>query len=119
MPVKPSKCGYGPLVVCGGVGSTGKYPVYPPLRTFNIVLSLIVQVTCPFQFHSGDGSSAVTSVVGRLTLAPRPATSYLSHSTNPSTRTLGIAAHVTFVIVRGSFCVVKFPVKPAGRVASS
>src|ERR1051326_4849542 len=119
MPVRPSKCGAGPAVVCGGVGSTGKYPQYPPLRTLSIVFELIVQVIWPFQFTSGDGSSAVVSVVGRLTLAPRPATSYLSHSTKPSALTLGDTAHVSLFIVRGSFCVVKLPVYPAGLVASS
>ena len=67
------------------------------------MLLLIVQVTWPFQFHSGDGSSAVTAVVGRVALAPRPVTLYLSHSTNPSARTLGEIAHVSLVIVRGSF----------------
>src|SRR5262249_311762 len=68
-----------------------------------------------FQFVSGDGSSAVTAVVGRLALAPRPSMSYLSHSTNPSARTFGEIAHVTLFIVRGSFSLVKSPVNPAGR----
>src|ERR1051326_7504739 len=85
----------------------------------SIVFELIVQVIWPFQFTSGDGSSAVVSVVGRLTLAPRPATSYLSHSTKPSALTLGDTAHVSLFIVRGSFCVVELPVYPAGLVASS
>src|SRR5260221_5693070 len=68
-----------------------------------------------FQFPSGDGSRSVTSVVGRVTLAPRPSMSYLSHSTNPSARTFCDAAHVSLLMMRGSFSLVKFPVKPAGR----
>src|SRR5712692_270279 len=80
-----------------------------------MVLELIVHVTWVFQLYSGEGSSAVTAVVGRVTLAPRPAMSYLSHSRKPSARTFGETDHVSFVMVRGSRSLVKSPVKPAGR----
>src|SRR5438034_948751 len=81
----------------------------------NIVFELIVQVTWLFQFTSGEGSMAVVSVVGRLVLAPRPVMSYLSHSTKPSARTLGVMAHVSLWSVRGSFSVTNWPLKPDGR----
>ena len=46
--------------------------MYPPLRTLSIVFESIVHVIWPFQFHSGDSSTAVTSAVGCVALAPRP-----------------------------------------------
>ena len=59
--------------------------LYCGVGTFSIVLELSVQVTWAFQLTSGDGSRAVTAVVGRRALAPRPATSNLSASTSRST----------------------------------
>src|SRR3954454_1409826 len=109
-PVRPSTRGNGPVRVAGGVGSSGKYPSSPPLRTLSIVFELIVQVNWAFQFNSGDSSIEVVLVVGCVALAPRPRRLYLSHSTNPSARTFGDTAQVSLLIVRGSFSVVKSPV---------